>query len=259
VRLGVKGVSAQQPEGLLIFDKSEGTVRFSQVKPPRKSSKAGNTAPKKPPLPIGQRSVPLQARSRARFDAIVDAAALLFADHGYEAVTMDAIAKKAGTPIGSVYQYFADKRAVFGAISYRSAVRGKEAFELLVPPLLIGKGGKLPPFGATLDAIIDGFALLSSSDPAIRAVNRNVGHAGAHLEDEMAVHRLLIQKSAELLERYAPTSTPKVRELVATMLVDSVTSAFVLGELRTASEARRQLEELKHMVRLYAMDRLGIG
>jgi AcrR family transcriptional regulator len=204
--------------------------------------------------------VPLQARSRARLEGIVDAAAVLFADHGFEAVTMDAIAKKAGTPIGSVYQYFEDKRAVFGAISARSAIRGKEAFETLVPPLLasLGPRKRLPPFGPTLDAVIDGFAAMALTDPTFRAVNRNLGHAGAHLEDEIAVHRLLIQKSAELLERYAPRTTPRVRERVATTLVDAVTSALVMLELRGPIERERQLEELKHMVRLYAMDRLQI-
>lgn len=215
-------------------------------------------APGNPALP-GQRSVPLQARSRARFEGILDAAALLFADHGFEAVTMDAIAKKAGTPIGSVYQYFEDKRAVFGAISARSAIRGKEAFETLVPPLLASLGPKkLPPFGPTLDLVIDAFAAMALTDPTFRAVNRNLGHAGAHLEDEIAVHRLLIQKSAELLERYAPRSTPRVRERVATTLVDAVTSALVMLELRGPVQRERQLEELKHMVRLYAMDRLQI-
>lgn len=202
--------------------------------------------------------MPLQARSRARFDAILDAAAILFADHGYEAVTMDAIAKRAGTPIGSVYQYWEDKRAVFGAISARSALRGKEAFETLVVPMIAARGKKLPPFGTTLDAVIDGFALLSMTDPTLRAMNRNLGHAGARLEDELAVHRLLIQKSAEILERYAPRSTPKVRERVAMTLVDSVTTALVLMELRGRAEGQRQLEEVKHMVKLYAMDRLGV-
>ncbi len=221
------------------------------------------TAPhgKKKPSPAGppgQRSVPLQARSKARFDAILDAAAILFADHGFEAVTMDAIAKRAGTPIGSLYQYWEDKRAVFGAISARSALRGKEAFETLVVALLVPEGKKLPPFGDTLDLVIDGFAALSMSDPTFRAMNRNLGHAGAHLEDELAVHRLLIQKSAEILERYAPKSTPKVRERVAMTLVDSVTTALVLSELRGRAEGQRQLEEVKHMVKLYAMDRLAL-
>lgn len=202
--------------------------------------------------------MPLQERSRKRLDAIVDAAAVLFADHGYDAVTMDAIAKKAGTPIGSVYQYFDGKPAVFAEVSARSTQRGKEIFDLLVPQLLTpGKGKRPPAFGPALDALIDGLALLSRSDPLLRAANKNLGHAGSQLADEMAMHRLLIAKSAELLALWAPRSSPALRELVATTLVDTVTFALVVLELR-GPEGARHLEETKRMVRLYAMDRLQI-
>lgn len=202
--------------------------------------------------------MPLQERSRKRLDAIVEAAAVLFADHGYDAVTMDAIAKKAGTPIGSVYQYFDGKPAVFAEVSARSTQRGKEIFDLLVPQLLTpGAGGRPPAFGPALDALIDGLALLSRSDPLLRAANKNLGHAGSQLADEMAMHRLLIAKSAELLTLWAPRSSPALRELVATTLVDTVTFALVVLELR-GPEGARHLDETKRMVRLYAMDRLQI-
>lgn len=220
---------------------------------PRPRPPKARAKPRSSPL----RAVPLQERSRKRLDAIVEAAAILFADHGYDAVTMDAIAKKAGTPIGSVYQYFDGKPAVFAEVSARSTQRGKEIFDLLVPQLLTPGHGRPPAFGPALDALIDGLALLSRSDPLLRAANRNLGHAGSQLADEMAMHRLLIAKSAELLGLWAPRSSPALRELVATTLVDTVTFSLVVLELR-GSEGPRHLEETKRMVRLYAMDRLQI-
>lgn len=226
--------------------------------PSKRPTKSPTKRPPKkvPPASAGIRSVPLQERSRRRLDAIVEAAAELFADHGVDAVTMDAIARKAGTPIGSLYQYFRDKDAIFSAVSQRSAERGKEAFDLLVPQLLAhGKDGKPPPFGPALDAMIDGLSLLAGSDPMLRAANKNLGRTSAQLAEEMAVHRLLVAKSAEILALYAPRATPTLRELVATTLVDTVTSALVWLELR---RDRKHLEETKRMVRLYAMDRLSI-
>jgi AcrR family transcriptional regulator len=66
-----------------------------------------------------KRRVPQQARSRERYDLILDAAARLFAGVGYEAATTNAIAKEADVPIGSLYQYFADKEDVLHALADR--------------------------------------------------------------------------------------------------------------------------------------------
>ena len=55
-------------------------------------------------------------RTRARRKAISDAAAGLFAAQGFEATTAADIARDAGLSSGSVFYYFADKRAVFRSI-----------------------------------------------------------------------------------------------------------------------------------------------
>ena len=57
-----------------------------------------------------ERRVPQQARSRERYNLILDSAARLFAEVGYEAATTNAIADVAGVSIGSLYQYFFSAR-----------------------------------------------------------------------------------------------------------------------------------------------------
>ncbi len=207
-----------------------------------------------PRLPAGLRAVPTQERSRRRLETILDAATTLFADQGFEAVTVDAIAKSAGTPIGSVYQFFADKRAVFVALAERSNQRTEEAFEVLARTAL---AEPRPPWAVMLDAVIDGFALLSAHDPTFRAINRNLGHAD--LEAEALVHESLVRRATEILALYAPTAAREVRELVATTLVDAVTFTLVLGEHRSRPLRKKLLDETKTMLRLYVAGRLGIG
>ena len=56
-----------------------------------------------------ERRVPVQERSKKRLEAILEAAARLFAGSGYEQTTMEGIAEAAGTSIGSVYQFFPNK------------------------------------------------------------------------------------------------------------------------------------------------------
>ena len=65
------------------------------------------------------RRKPKQARSQERFDKILDTAANLFAKKGFEATTTNEIAKEAAISIGSVYQYFDDKKGIAEALTAR--------------------------------------------------------------------------------------------------------------------------------------------
>jgi AcrR family transcriptional regulator len=58
---------------------------------------------------------PVQARSRATVEAILDGAARVLASRGYSGTTTNHIADAAGVSIGSFYQYFADKDDVIAA------------------------------------------------------------------------------------------------------------------------------------------------
>ena len=61
---------------------------------------------------IEVRKRPVQARSRARVDAILDAARDIISDVGSDGMKMNALAQQAGVPIGTVYQFFPNKSAV---------------------------------------------------------------------------------------------------------------------------------------------------
>jgi|ERR1700722_1267263 AcrR family transcriptional regulator len=58
------------------------------------------------------RIAPQQDRSSRRLASFLSAAAELFAEVGYEATTMTAIAERSGSSIGALYNYFPDKQAV---------------------------------------------------------------------------------------------------------------------------------------------------
>lgn len=67
--------------------------------------------------------VPTQARARATFDAIVDAAERLLGKHGYAAITTNHVADTAGVAIGSLYEYFPDKDAIVAEVARRTTHR----------------------------------------------------------------------------------------------------------------------------------------
>ncbi|HEV7589628.1 MAG TPA: helix-turn-helix domain-containing protein [Longimicrobium sp.] len=73
--------------------------------------------------------VPRQERGRRRIDAILDAAAALIGEVGTEAVTVQALAARAGASKGSMYHFFPDRESVFLALAERhvAALRARLA------------------------------------------------------------------------------------------------------------------------------------
>jgi len=65
------------------------------------------------------RRQPKQRRARQTVDAVLDAVVRVLKRDGYDAVTTNRVAEVAGVSIGSVYQYFPDKRAIFVALHQR--------------------------------------------------------------------------------------------------------------------------------------------
>ena len=69
------------------------------------------------------RNEPVQARSTARLAALLDAAAEVIDEIGYERLTTAMVAERAGASIGTVYRYFPDRIAVLQSLAARNAER----------------------------------------------------------------------------------------------------------------------------------------
>jgi len=104
---------------------------------------------------------PKQARSRATWEAIVEAAAQILERRGAEGFNTNAVAERAGVSIGTLYQYFADKQALLVAAVRReleadmsapvATNRRKALIEALIAALerVAGLGGVAPATGTT--------------------------------------------------------------------------------------------------------------
>ncbi|MCU1546146.1 MAG: TetR/AcrR family transcriptional regulator [Homoserinimonas sp.] len=67
------------------------------------------------------RNEPVQARSTARLSRLLDAAAEVIDEIGFERLTTAMVAERAGASIGTVYRYFPDRIAVLQSLSMRTA------------------------------------------------------------------------------------------------------------------------------------------
>ncbi len=221
--------------------------------PKKARSVAKKVAPKKAPAQKALRRVPTQDRGRARVEAILDAAESVFADAGYDNATTEAIAQQAGASIGSLYQFFPNKRALFEAVSTRYLDRARTLFEGTVI-------GALPdmPWESLLDLSIDAFWTMEKSSPAFSAIWLQGKVTRQLLESAQALNRLFADRAEEILHRYAPQMPKKRRALLATMLVEA-TSGMLFSAVRAmpSSTSEELIRETKRMLRAYVRDVLA--
>lgn len=93
-------------------------------------------------MPSPPRKRPTQQRSRERVDLILRAAGELLVGSGLESLSTNAIAARAGIPIGSLYQFFRDKDEIISELVQRAsddidtfAARDLQSAELRTNPL----------------------------------------------------------------------------------------------------------------------------
>jgi AcrR family transcriptional regulator len=72
--------------------------------------------------------MPSQVRSKETFDAILQATTYLLQECGFQVITSNAIAERAGVNINSFYQYFLDKDAALRFVAERHIRENEVAF-----------------------------------------------------------------------------------------------------------------------------------
>ncbi len=134
----------------------------------------------KGPLPerLKPRKVPLQSRSRALVDAIIEAGERLLAERGWEALTLQDVATLAGVSPGSLYQYFPDKASLVAEITERQSQR-ELAFHLERFATLTRETSLEDALRLMVTAIVD---FQKAEGPLMRATLSALQHLGRYEE-----------------------------------------------------------------------------
>lgn len=203
--------------------------------------------------PEPRRRKPTQARSQRRLEAIVIAAAEAFAAHGFADTTMEGIAARAGTSIGSLYQFFPNKTAVFREVAGRCMQEARRGFAELLGPAPLRQ-----PWHELLGRVVDGFRRLHRESVVMQAVWRNLELYGEYAEADQALVREVVQVTAALLAGWVPGLDEERRRVVATVLVNTV-AGTMLVLAREEDEARGDAiaTETKLMLTRYLSVYLG--
>ena len=193
------------------------------------------------------RRLPVQARSRERVDRILDAAAQLLTERGYDAVKTNHIAKSAGVSIGSIYQFFPNRYAIFHARVTRyldriadilSAHMGPEALDL--------------PYNEVLENVIDIMAEIWRSEDAFHAVWLAIQNtAELRQADEYYANMFVNETLYNFLSRVLPDIEEDRRRVIARIVFETSQVLLDHSVRKRNSQDTLIIEELKVILTSY--------
>ncbi|MCX5197655.1 TetR family transcriptional regulator [Streptomyces sp. NBC_00249] len=114
------------------------------------------------------RRTPVQQRSTDRLARILDACAELLDETGYENLSTRAVALRAGVPIGSVYRFFGNKRAMAVALAHRNLDRYADGIQARLAAL------PATDWRPVVDAVLDEYLAMKRSVPGFALVDFGV-------------------------------------------------------------------------------------
>ncbi len=197
------------------------------------------------------RRIPKQERSRKRYEEILDTAANLFLEKGFDGTTTNEIAARAGISIGSVYQYFDNKKAIVAGLTERYiATLAKITDQVMAAevaddlPIEVGVGRLLDPIIA-FHASHPEFRLLwtgADRSPELRYSVRG-------MDDEV------VRRAERLLRSRAPgISNERARLVVGMMHLGLKALLNLIGRSDDAKFNERATAEVKRMLSVYVDD-----
>lgn len=217
----------------------------------RAKSKTGEEAANVAPMPTAgePRRRPVQARGRKRVELILNSAETLIRDKGVDALKMSEIAAAAAVPIGSIYQFFADRGAILRALAERYMEQNRRMMESTLRNIKTVEDAK-----RKLWLAIDLSFATTWADPAFRDVwfglladrdLQQINHAAARRSATIIVEALGPLFPHLTLERLSLAA-----ETMVHMSEGLVRSVSLEGE----ELGQAMVREFKHLVALYLRD-----
>ena len=189
------------------------------------------------------RLVPVQQRSRDRFELILATAAEILTEKGSEAFRMSDIVERTGVAFGSLYQYFPDKAAIVGTLAERYNAVGRSCVARDLAAVKTTRD--LHP---ALCRIVDSYYVMFLREPVMRDIWQATQADRALQQLDAEDTAFLAGLLTDAVRRVAP-DTPAAAlstfsALTMTLIAATVRQAITLP----AKPARRMLDQFKAML-----------
>jgi AcrR family transcriptional regulator len=192
------------------------------------------------PQELLPRRRPTQERSKKKFDALLTASRELLTDVGFESFTCEEVATRAEVPIGTLYQFFANKYVIVCELNRQDLVA--------VSQELADFNGEIPSLDwlRYMNSFVDHMAELWTSDPS----RREVWLAMQSTPSTRATGAIHEKEFAEVVSKMLRPLTPRTprdrRNMMAEVLVHVVYSMlnFSVQDNQSHADAVAELKRL---------------
>ena len=189
---------------------------------------------------------PTQERSRIKFDHLLQVSRALLLEVGFESFTCEEVAQRAQLPIGTLYQFFANKYVIVCELDRQDAVAVRDE--------LVEFAGQIPSLDwlRFLDRFLDHVAALWVADPSRRAVWHAVQSTPATRATAAVTERELAAEVARALAPLTPGTPRERRRIMAEVLVH-VSYSMLNFSIRDGQEHNEAIIELKRLLAAYLL------
>jgi AcrR family transcriptional regulator len=192
---------------------------------------------------------PQQERGQRRVTRILDAAEQEILRAGVDGMTMNAVAQRAATAPGSLYQFFPGKSALIAALSQRHVVAlaalAKETSDLLMQH-------PEADIGATAIALLQPFVRYYAAHPAYVILAAAAHRWPETLAGEDMADDAVVQAYVKTLMPFAGAHASGRLELAARLMVETGHAAIAASQTEDPGEKDAWIAELQLLVAAYA-------
>jgi AcrR family transcriptional regulator len=190
---------------------------------------------------------PKRERGKQRVAELLQAAAAVFAEKGYEAATMTEIAARAGAPIGSLYQFFPAKEVVADTLVQNYAA------------LLAGDLKALAARASDIDTktLVEALFGLVCGRPRERAAVLPLAEARLDERTRRITFRHMLRRHiATILRARFPALSPGSAREMAVVVLQLIKAANTLSDEHGLAGRATALRELRALATQYLEQRL---
>ncbi|MCX4232523.1 TetR family transcriptional regulator [Streptomyces sp. NPDC020707] len=190
------------------------------------------------------RRAPVQRRSAERLTRILDACADLLDEVGYDALSTRAVALRAGVPIGSVYRFFGNKRAMVDALAQRNLDIYTERVTHRLQETGSGAGWRV-----AMDAVLDEYLAMKRTAPGFSLVDFGnqipVGTRDAEPNTRVA------DRLTDMLSAYLDRAPDEDLRRIFLIAVEAADTLVQLAFRLDPAGDERVIEETRELLRAY--------
>lgn len=191
-----------------------------------------------PPKP---RKTPVQARSTQTVEVILQACVQVLLDGGIERLTTTRVAQRAGTSVGSVYQYFPNKQSLLAAALERHLIHVVVAVETACT------SAKGQTAAAMARALVNAFVTAKFADPA---ASRALYAVAAEVGGASVVAQLTQRSQLALCDMLATASDRSYDDLAALGFVLSTSMVGPVQGLLASKASAKTVQSIQSQLTL---------